>query len=114
MAKKLPPGKPFTKGCKPGPGRPKGSGFDVRCKAWAEKYGIPFLERVAQGKEKDVGQFGRPVKVSLSLRIGVTQYLVNRGMGCPRQAVDVTSGGESVADFIRQGVGGALPAKDSK
>lgn len=85
-------GKPFQKGQPGGPGRPKGTGQVARCKAWADRYGFKFLERVAEGKEKDVNGFGEVVAVNLKLRVECAQYLVDRGYGRPAQTHDLKTG----------------------
>jgi hypothetical protein len=82
----------FQKGNKLGKGRPKGSGRNAQAKEWAEQYGIPFLIRIAEGKETDVNMFGKPVKVSLSKRKEAAEYLIDQGIGRAPQRHEV--GGE--------------------
>lgn len=71
----------FEKGGEPGPGRPKGSGRNQRCLTWANKYGLKFLEDVAEGKIKDIDGFGRECKPNLRVRTDCAKYLADQGLG---------------------------------
>ena len=57
-----------------------------RCKDWAEKFGFEFLERIAEGKEKEVSK----KKANLKLRAHVAMYLVDRGHGRIPQPLDLS------------------------
>lgn len=85
-------GKPFEKGHVGGPGRPKGTGQIARCKAWADKYGFRFLERVAEGKEKDVNVNGKKIQIGARLRVETAEYLIDRGYGRAMQAHELKTG----------------------
>ncbi len=76
----------FKKGHPGGPGRPPGTGIVKRCKDWAEKLGFEFLERIAEGKEKEVSK----KKANLKLRAHVAMYLVDRGHGRIPQPLDLS------------------------
>lgn len=89
----MPRGKPFEKGHPGGPGRPKGSGRNEFCRKWAEKHGLAFLARVAEGKEMERG---RPVDVKT--RVDAAKYLIDHGLGKAPQAVE-HSGGEMPVEF---------------
>lgn len=86
---------PFKKGHPGGPGRPKGSGYNAEARKFAEEYGIPFLIRVAQGKEKDVNMFGKPCDPTLSKRVDAAKYLIDHGIGKAAQNVKVGPDDES-------------------
>lgn len=71
-------------------GKPKGAGRNARCAEWAKKFGLSFLERIAEGKVKDVGAFGKDIKADLKTRSDVTKYLIDRGLGKPMQVNENT------------------------
>ena len=94
---------PFKKGNRANPkGRPKGSGRNSMCKEWAESYGIPFLIRIAEGKETDISIFGKPCKVGLTKRKEVAEYLIDQGIGRAPQRHEVTGddGGAIKITFV--------------
>lgn len=90
----------FQKGHKFGKGRPKGSGRIPRCAEWADKYGIEFLERVAEGKEKDIGPWGKIVPAGLSIRVDCARYLIDQGKGKAPIGLEVTGNGKSVGAYF--------------
>lgn len=92
----------FKKGQSGNPaGRPKGSGRVEKARLWYEKYGVDFLIAVAEGKKNlDVTASGKPCKPGLAHRLAATKELGDRGLGKPAQAVDVTSGGESINRMV--------------
>ena len=81
---------PFKKGRKKTGGRKKGSGRNALAKEWAESYGIPFLIRIAEGKELDVSMFGKPCRVGLTKRKEAAEYLIDQGIGRAPQRHEVT------------------------
>lgn len=95
----------FAKGNPGGPGRPKGSGRNQKCKEWAEKVGLDFLMRVAEGKEKEpfVTDEGKVIKVPMSSKVRITAatYLIDHGLGKAPQAVEHSGegGGDIVIKF---------------
>lgn len=93
---------PFQKGNKLSKGRPKGSGRNSQAREWAESYGIPFLMRIAEGKEKDVNMFGKPCNVSLAKRKEAAEYLIDQGLGrAPqRHEIDGGNGGPITVQFV--------------
>jgi hypothetical protein len=87
----MPVGRPFKQGESGNPaGKPKGAGRNARCAEWARKWGLNFLERIAEGKVNDVSGFGRPIKSDLKTRSDVTRYLIDRGLGKPMQVSEAT------------------------
>ena len=96
----------FEKGNPGGPGRPKGSGRNQKCRAWAETYGVDFLIRVAEGKEKFdfVTEQGKRLKVPASerTRIDAAKYVIDHGLGKAPQAVEHSGedGGDIVIKFL--------------
>ena len=96
----------FKKGGKAGPGRPKGSCRNAQAKEWAETEGIPFLIRVAQGKEKNAGKDGKLRKVGLYTRVEVAEYLIDQGIGRAPQRHEVSGqDGEPVRLFFENYTG---------
>ena len=92
---------PFKKGASGNPkGRKKGSGRNAQAKEWAETYGIAFLIRIAEGKEKDINMFGKPVKVGLTKRKEAAEYLIDQGIGRAPQRHEV-AGEDGAALTIR-------------
>ena len=88
----------FKKGQSGNPkGRRKGSGRNAQAKEWAEKYGIAFLIRIAEGKELDINMFGKPCKVGLSKRKEAAEYLIDQGIGRAPQRHEVS--GEDGAEL---------------
>ena len=87
-------------------GRPKGSAYVALCQEWSEKKGGSWdiLFSWAEGKEN-----GKPV--SAKLRRFAVQTILAYGYGRPRESVDLTSNGQSIADILagallrRNGVG---------
>ena len=80
-------------------GRPKGSGRNAECVAWAGAYGIPFLIRIAEGKEKEADARGKLRKLSLSKRMDATIFLIDQGIGRASQRHEV-SGDERPVRFV--------------
>jgi len=87
----------------PGCGRKKGSGFDARCREWSARYGIAFLEAVARGNVS--GKFNIRLTPDLELRTNVAKYLIDRGGGRPRQAVELNAGDGTVKFTLGMGSG---------
>lgn len=58
-------------------GRPAGSGRNKFCEKWAEKKGLPYLARLAEGFEKEPD--GR--EVGHKLRASVAEWLSEQGIG---------------------------------
>lgn len=74
----------FQKGHPKRGGRRKGGKNKVSKSAvdgWSDSKGIPFLMRVAEGKEMDVNGFGRKVPAGLREREFAAQYLIDRELG---------------------------------
>jgi len=100
-------GRPFRKGWKGGPGRPPGSGRIERCRKWADRYGLRFLEALAEGKTNK--RFNIVGPVELELRKRTAEYLTDRGYGKTPQGVDVTSGDKPLGFTLKLG---RQPAQD--
>lgn len=89
------PGNPaFTKGCKPGPGRPKGSKNVikkiVRCALFMDKEGWKLLEEIARTKGS-------------KLQLGALQTIAAYGYGKPAESVEFSGTVEqakNIADFL--------------
>ena len=96
------PGKPFQPGVSGNPaGKPKGAGRNARCAEWAKKYGLKFLERVAEGKQKDhERQFGKAIEADLRTRTEVAKYLIDRGLGKPMQVNENTFDPAIIDSFV--------------
>lgn len=96
---------PYKKGESGNPkGRTPGSGRNQFCKKWAEKKGLPFLARVAEGKEKDVDGFGKPCPVKMAVRTQVAEWLADQGLGRAPQRHEITGGDGAplnMADLLR-------------
>jgi hypothetical protein len=94
--------RPWPKGVSGNPaGKPKGAGRNARCAEWAKKWGLKFLEQVAEGKVGDVGALGKgTVKADLKTRTDVTKYLIDRGLGKPMQVSENTIDPEVMDTFI--------------
>ena len=69
----------FKKNHPGGPGRTRGSGRDQLLEDWVTKKGLPFLKRVAEGKEPDA---------DLRSRVDAAKYLIDRARGKAPQAVE--------------------------
>ena len=85
---------PFEKGHEKKGGVKKGFVRNKQAKLWAEKKGIPFLIRVAEGKEREecerqmidrktkavtIIKYSQPI--AMAERISAAQYIVDQGIG---------------------------------
>ena len=111
--KNVPPaGKPFQKGHDPrrnvlkaGPGRPPDE-FKERMRQLASREEtLERLDQILSGTltfEKDTGEVIR-IPVDSDTYLKALAFVADRGYGKAQAHIDVTTGGESIADILRKG-----------
>lgn len=88
-----------------GKGRPKGSKRNEICKAYAEKYGFKKLIAIAEGKGHRYREYnGRLVEVGpdSGIQFEALKLILAYGFGKPTESIDLSTGGESLADWAIQ------------
>lgn len=91
-------GKPFEPGNKFGKGRPKGSGFVARCRAWADQKGWDKLEKWADGED---GKLAFEA-TKLLLAYGYGKPVAEIDSLCEIESNELNWCPESAAEIVRQ------------